>query len=61
MKLLSRQLVAKSKLKQVNKYPLPDSLQQYPKTEQWLRIVGLGAEIIAVSTLVSDDEAFDLV
>ncbi len=47
MKLFSKQILAKTKLKSDI---VPENLQQYPKTEQWLEIVGIDEDAIKVGS-----------
>ena len=46
--LFSKQLVAKGKL---SKDEIPPELREFPKTKQWLKIVGVDEDVIEVCTL----------
>lgn len=53
IKLFSKQIVAKARLRQQLELngngELPRQLQEFPKTDQWLGIVGLSDQVINVS------------
>ncbi len=54
IKLVSRQLVAKSRLQAG---AIPESLREYPKIKQWLRIVGVSDDTVEVQVKINQKYA----